>query len=240
AVQNHASEVWHLLFKTESETVPLRISEETDRIEHVPTPRELAEQKRNHWKQIPSQDHVPSGRLRVDLGGAAVSERRSFWADRASWSLDDKLPELLREIAVRTDELRLRRAATNRAEVEYRQAVQHEEERARTRAAEAYRHKILEDELARWREVRELRDYAAAMAERIAAAEAKADGQGDDEAIANARQWLAWIVERANRRDPITKVPTWPSSPQLRSYELSQFMNRVEEPVAMRYRPVEY
>lgn len=237
-VEYRAPDVWHLLFQFESETVPLRISEESDRVEHVATTRELAEQKRHPWMRIPSHDQVPSGRLRVDLGGAADSERRSFWADRASWNLEDKLPELLREMAVRADELRLRREAKTRAEAEYEQAVRREEERARARAAEAYRCKLLEDELARWREVRELRNYAAAMAERIEAAEAS--GQGDDEAISKARQWLGWVIERANRRDPTTTLPTWPNLPQLRSFELNQFMNRVEEPAAMRYRPVEY
>lgn len=79
-----ARDAWHLLLSVGGDAVPLRITEETDRIEHVPTARELAEQKRNSWTRLPSHDHVPSGRLRIDIGGPAQSERKSVWAARAS------------------------------------------------------------------------------------------------------------------------------------------------------------
>lgn len=233
-----ARDVWHLLLSVGGDTVPLRITEETDRIEHGPTARELAEQKRYSWTRIPSHDHVPSGRLRIEIGGTAQSERKSFWADRASWSLEDKLPELLREVAVRADELRLRRDAKVKAEAEHRQAVEREEERARARAAEAHRHKILEDQLGRWREARELREYVAVVTARVDAAET--NNRADAETIADARRWLEWITNQADRRDPVTQLPNWPTLPELRTYELSQFMNHVPEPAAMRYQPESY
>lgn len=67
---------------------------------------------------------------------------------RPSSSLEDKLPELLREVAVRADELRLRREAKARAEALYQLAIEREEEQARLRAAEAHRKKVLEQQLA--------------------------------------------------------------------------------------------
>jgi hypothetical protein len=231
--------VWHLLLATNGETVPLRIEEEADRVEHVPTARELKERERYSWTRIPSHDHVLSGRLRIDIGGASQLERKSFWADRASWSLEDKLPELLREVAVRADELRMRREAKDRAVKQYRQAVEHEEQRARARAAEAHRGKVVEEQLAHWRAAQELRQYAAAISERITAA-AEADGKVDSEALAEAGRWLAWITERANRHDPLTRLPTWPAAPELLSYELCEFMERVPEPTEMRYQPETY
>ena len=207
-------------------------------VEHVPTARELAEKKRYSWTRIPTHDRVPSGRLRIDVGGLVQSERKSFWADRASWTLEDKLPELLREVAVHADELRLRREAKVKAEVEHRQAVEREKERARTRAAEAHRHKILDEQLARWREARELREYVAVMTERVNAAEV--DDQVGAEAIADARRWLEWATILADRRDPPTRLPIWPKPLELRPYELGQFMNNVPEPASMRYQPESY
>ncbi|WP_027944758.1 hypothetical protein [Amycolatopsis taiwanensis] len=225
---------WHLLLSDSQETVPLRISEETDRVEHVPTAKELKEKERRPWISIPSHVHVPSGRLRIDLGGPADTERRSFWADRASWTLEEKLPGLLREVAVRADELRLRREAQKRAETQYRDDVAREQERARARAAEAHRLKILQQQLERWREVRELRTFAATLTERLAKADA------GDGTLAEAHRWLEWITEHADRRDPFRTLPGWPEPPQLHTWELDQYMNRVHEPPEMRYRPEKY
>lgn len=218
--------------------MPLRISEEIERLEHVPTDRELKEQQRHPWVRVPSHDLVASGRLRIDVGGPARTERKSFWADRTLWSLEDKLPELLREVAVRADEFRLRREAKVQAETEYHQAVEREQERARLRAAETHRTKILENQLVRWREVRELREFATALTERIATAEK--EDEVENEAIAEAHQWLEWIKERADRNDPIKRLSAWPKPPQLRSYELDKFMSRVPKPVEMQYQPESY
>ena len=218
--------------------MPIKIAEESDRVEHVPTPKELKQQERQPWMRPPTHDHVPSGRLRIDIGAAAQSDRRSFWADRASWQLEEKLPELLREVAVRVDELRLLRAAQARAEEQHRQAVELETQRARNRAAEAHRGELLDQQLARWRAAQELRAYAAAVSRRISAAEAQ--GEANGEAVDGARRWLEWITERADRHDPLTKVPQWPSAPALATYQLREFMNHVPEPSEMRYRPETY
>ncbi|MCP3797825.1 hypothetical protein NLX83_00990 [Allokutzneria sp. A3M-2-11 16] len=236
--QTGASKTWHLLLTSGHETVPLRIEEETDRVEHVPTPHERKEQQRHSWMRIPTHDHVASGRLRIEIGGQSQLDRKANWADRASWSLEEKLPELLREISVRADELRLRREAKARAEVEHQQAVEREQERARARAAEAHRREVLEQQLTSWRAAKELRTYAVAVAAGIAAADA-AD-QESSEAIGQARQWLAWINNRADHLDPTKRLAVWLEPPELPYYELQKFMNRVPETVEMRYQPEQY
>jgi hypothetical protein len=227
-----------LLISIDGDTVPLAISEEQDRVEHVPSARELAEQKRSPWTRIPTHDQVASGRLRISLGGSARSERRSFWADRKSWRVEDKLPELMREVAVRAGELRLRREAKARAEVEYRQAVDAERQRARHRAAEAHRVKSLDEQLERWQEVTVLRAYANALATRIELAEGGAKTERMD--LAAAREWLTWIEARANQRDPLRQLPRMPTAPDLPDYMLSEFMHRVPEPSDLRYEPDTY
>lgn len=239
-VRDHRSrpEEWDLLLTQGDETVPLKLSEETDRVEHVPTARELAEQKRSTWFRMPTHDNVPSGRLRIDVGVGFGTERRSFWADRSRWTLEEKLPEVLREVAVRVDELRLKREAQTRAKTAYREAVEQERGRARVRAAESQRRDVLDKQLQRWREVAELRAYASDMAERIAAAEGA--GEAEPEAVADARRWLLWIEEHARKRDPLSELAAWPVAPNLRSWELEKFISRVPQPPEMNYRPPEY
>lgn len=228
---------WHLLLTINGDTVPMRLEEENDRVEHVPTARELAEQKRNYWTRIPTHDRIPSGRLRIEIGAQSQDGRKSSWADRTSWTLEDKLPTMLREVAVRADELRLRREAKARAEAEYRAAVEREEEHARARAAETNRRKHLDQQLERWREASELRTYAAAVAERITSA------QGDPAAgsvLAGAAAWLNWIEQHIERLDPLRNLPTMPEPPELSTYELHKFMQPVPEPREMHYQPTRY
>ena len=236
--RHQQSVLWHLLLSRDGETVPLRIDEESDRVEHVPSPTELKEHERHPWTRIPTHDQAPSGRLRIDIGTDVHSERRSFWADRSSWRLEDKLPELLREIGVRINELRMRREAKVKAEREYCQAVELETERARDRAAEAHRAKVLEQQLADWRVAQELRAYASAISQRIANVQTERDTQS--KAAPEARRWREWITERADRHDPLRRLPTWPAAPQLHDYQLREFMNRVPEPEEMRYQPETY
>ncbi|MEQ3551757.1 hypothetical protein WIS52_14885 [Pseudonocardia nematodicida] len=231
-------EVWDLLLMLDGETVPLGLSQENDRVEHVPTARELAEKQRYSWTRIPTHDTVPSDRLRLDVGGLHGTERQSFWADRKRWSLEEKLPEALREVAVRIDELGAKRAARAQAEVAHQEAVEQERVRARERAAESHRKELLDRQLERWRDGRELRAFAADLEARIEAAEGSPTA--DDRAIAEARRWLAWIEERAAYVDPLTDLPGWPEAPDLPLYQLEKFMRRIPEPIEMHYRPRRY
>jgi Sec-independent protein translocase protein TatA len=181
-----------------------------------------------------------TGRLCIDMGGRSQLGRPSFWADCTRWGLEDKLPELMREVAVRIEELRLRRAAQARARAEhaYQHAVEQEKQHAHARAAEAHREKILQEQLDHWRMAQELHSCAAKLAARIRAA--TADSHTDTRAIQDARLWLSWVVDRADRFDPTMQLATWPQPAELTSYELGKFMNRVPEPAELRYRPESY
>lgn len=68
----------------------------------------------------------------------------------------------------------------------------------------------------------------------------EAQGKADSETVNGVRRWLEWITERADRHDPLTKLPQWPSVPALANYQLQQFMNHAPEPRGMRYRPETY
>lgn len=224
--------VWHPVVSIDGSEVPLRVSEENDRVPHEPTARELADQARSAWVRIPTHDSVASGRLRIDVGANSSSDRRSFWADRASWRLEDKLPELLREIAVRADEIRARRLRRDEARAEHERALETERRHAADRAAEAHRIEILEERLVRWRAGRELREY---LADRTAAVEQAAGtgvASGDLDA---ARAWLAWVADRIERLDPLGALPTYPRPPRRPEYELQKYMQHVPAPEGLHF-----
>ena len=125
-------ERWHLEITVGAETVRLRVEEESDRVVHEPTAVELDRQRRYSWTSIPAHDWVASGRLGVRLQGEATgSARRLTWADRTKWRLEDKLPEVLREVAVRADGLRRALEARAEAQARHDREVAAEQERAR-------------------------------------------------------------------------------------------------------------
>ena len=223
-------EVWHLVLTIGGEQVRVRLSEEYDRVPHEPTARELAEKQRYSWTRIPTHDSVASGRLRLELENDARSGRRRSWTDRASWRLEDKLPEVLRETAVRADELRLAREARAAAQARHTEAVAAEEDRARIRATEHHRAEVLDGQLAAWRETRELRAFAEDLAAHITTAEQDNEASAND--VQGARAWLAWIEDRAAARDPFGPLPVLPAAPELRRGELDKFMRRIPPPPA--------
>lgn len=251
-------ERWHLEITVGSETVRLRVEEERDRVAHEPTAGELEQQRRSWWMRIPTHDKVASGRLGVRLQGEATSSaRRLNWADRTKWRLEDKLPEVLREVAVRADGLRRARQARAEAQARHDREVAVEQDRARVRAAEHHRVEVLDQQLGRWRETRELREFARELAERITAAEqalAEQDaadqdaprGAGGEEGrvpengtveeselageLVDAKAWLAWVQGRVAARDPFEPLPGMPAPRRLRDWELTKFMRPVPPP----------
>lgn len=228
---------WHLVVSVNSSAVPLRITEENDRVAHQPTARELADQARSSWVRIPTHDSVASGRLRITLGADHGSGRRSYWADRISWRLEDKLPDLLREIAVRANEISIRRSRRDEARAEHERALDAERRHAADRAAEAHRAEVLQDRLTRWRAGGELREY---LADRTAAVEHAAENGAPSGDLDSARAWLAWVADHVERLDPFGDLPTYPETPRLPEYELRKYMRHVPPPAGLHFEEPRY
>lgn len=228
---------WHLVVNVDGSAVPLRVTEETDRVAHEPTARELADQARSSWIRIPTHDSVASGRLRITAGADHGSGRRSFWADRTSWRLEDKLPELLREIAVRADEIRAHRERRDEARAEHERALETERRHAADRAAEAHRVEVLQERLARWRAGQELRQYLADRTASVAQAVEKDTASGD---LDSARAWLAWVAGHIELLDPAGELPTYPEPQRLPEYELLKYMRQVPAPEGLHFTEPRY
>jgi hypothetical protein len=85
-------------------------------------------------------DADATGRLKITLlAGYAREGRALSWADRSSWALEDKLPELLQELEIRAAEDDHRRREAERAAEERERLWELEMERAKARYVEAYR-----------------------------------------------------------------------------------------------------
>lgn len=107
---------------------------------------------------ISEYEEGASGRLVFELV-SGFSGRRSKWADRRSWTVEEKLPELLREVELRAIESRERERqaaiAAAARQSEWERGIEH----ATARYLEDRRAEIFRAEATAWREARLLRDY---------------------------------------------------------------------------------
>lgn len=104
-----------------------------------------------------------TGRLTIELDGYSRSGRQVRWSDRKRWTVEDKLPELLREVQVRVAEHR-HRLAEQAAEAEARhRAWEAAVETAKVRYSQQRRADTLMDAVTAWQRAEAIREYCDAM-----------------------------------------------------------------------------
>jgi hypothetical protein len=182
--------------------VTFRIIEESDRTAHTPTPAELSAQKRSPWARIPDWDYTPSGRLRIELPSGQQRDgvsARSRFADGPARLTEDKVDEVLDEIAARGEHALALRKEAQRLDMKYADERAKAVDVARVHYLEDLRAAAATEQANRWQQVELLREYVAAM-------RARAGTSGDDE-------WLTWIEHYAESLDPTGAVPAPPQPP---------------------------
>ena len=143
-----------------------------------------------------------TGRLCLELlGGGGQSVRPSKWADRRSWMLEDKLPDLLHEIEIRAVEKEQRLQAAEREAAEGRRAWEAAKIRARDRYVESRRVDVLFEQIANWEKAEQIRTYCDA-----------AESAHPD--VAQTRTWIAWARQRADEMDSLRIPPQAPAVPR--------------------------
>lgn len=194
------------------------VLQENDRRDHEPTQRELAEQERSpHWTRIPKYDHLPSQRLKIELDAWTSRGKRNSWADRERWSLEDRLPQVLDEIALRSETQRERRLQREREEVDRERRRRAAMDAANVRFAEAHRAKVLVRQAEDWRRAQELRSYLTAM-------ESAVSEMAEGEEVARAREWLQWGRRYAEALDPLNHCLEMPEVPEATGETLTPFL----------------
>jgi hypothetical protein len=159
-------------------------------------------------------DEGATGRLQITCDGyGRRGGRAATWADRNSWMLEDKLPELLRELEIRAAEDD--HAAIERQRESERRAHEHAValEHAKQRFLEQDRARVLREQVAAWQEARAIRDYLALLEER----------HGDSPESAD---WIAWIRRYVDEHlDPLFSAPEMPHEPDIRPEDLRPFLS---------------
>jgi hypothetical protein len=153
-----------------------------------------------------------TGKLELELHSARwTSGRQRRWGDRASWTLEERIPDLFRELAERLDEGtredQAKRLAEERAAEDTRRAAEERERQwvvlmreAREALLEAHRATQLQEQAQAWQTAAELRRYCDAVESE------HAGHPGTDE-------WLGWARSYIAALDPLTEPPRVPDPP---------------------------
>lgn len=193
------------------------LTQQVDRVEHMPTATELRRAERESWYRIPTHDDKPSDRLAISITNGR-QYRQSNWSDSAKSQLEELLPQILQEL-----ELRAGFAEQQRLEEERKRAEREQRWKAAMECAEAafredHRAKLLQEQLSRWQTAQALDGYLTAM-------QAKIETLAEESERESAQAWLAWAQEYRQKIDPLSGPPAMPETPNPHPSDLEPFLN---------------
>ncbi|MEA3077913.1 MAG: hypothetical protein QOF60_2821 [Actinomycetota bacterium] len=206
----------HFTITIDDFTACLRFREEgISRRWTPPSGWQLREWEQRPWTKPKAHLHEEgaTGKLAISVVAPYFGEgRTSQWADRKTWTLEEKLGELFAELELRAVEDRHRREIEAREEEKRQRRWAEELERARQRYLEHTRREELARQLDSWRVAERVRSYCAAV---------EAHHADDEQAMA----WVTWARGYAQQLDPIAGDVRGPSLPSdLPDYKLKDFI----------------
>jgi hypothetical protein len=212
--------VAHLLVTVGNHTYSLNVSEEKVLLRGVAEERKRQQERYRQQfplygrhERVKSYDADGTGQLSIALIGAGGSRegRAITWSDRKTWRLEDKLPELLQELELRSIEDDHRAAEEKRKADERQRQWETQIAGARERVREAQRANVLRAQIV-------ARQEAKAMSAYLAELEA---AHGGNPASSD---WIDWIREFIARTDPLRSPPTMPPEREISPEELKPFL----------------
>ncbi|MHA5055065.1 hypothetical protein [Streptomyces sp. SD15] len=207
----------HFTITAQGQTCELRVLQEQDRVEHVPTQKELADAQKYSWVRIPRHDYSPADRLRICLSGG-LPHRGGEWADTAARPLEDQLAEIVQEVGLRREAAERKRLADLEEAQQKRLRWEAAKRRATTEYGEAYRVRHLEAQHSAWRR-------AVGLVEYVGAFRLHAEGLPPGPAREEAEAWIAWAESHVQRLNPLNGSPLLPEIPEPRTEDLQPFMH---------------
>jgi hypothetical protein len=159
-------------------------------------------------------DSAATGELNVAAVGGSYG-RPSSWGDRSRWKVEEKLPNLLRELELQALEAEERRLARERERAERQRQWEEAMENAKRRLIDDHRLQVLRERVRAWEEAEAIRAYCAAVEARHGAARIAADSQ--------AAEWLTLANEHADRAQ---QLPHMPSEPEITHDALKPYLGR--------------
>jgi hypothetical protein len=157
-------------------------------------------------------DSGATGELNIEVRGWSHG-RQGSWGDRKRWTLEDRLPQLLRELETQAVEAEERRLAKEREEAERRRQWETAMGRAKLRLIEDHRVDVLRTRVAAWHEAEEIRAYCDAVEARHGIDTIAADP--------DAAQWLTFAREHA---DHAQRIPRMPADPEVTNEALKPYL----------------
>jgi hypothetical protein len=128
--------------------------------------------------------------------------RQSTWGDRARWSVEDRLPNLLRELEIEAAEAEERRLEQERKQAERERQWEAAMEHAKQRLIADHRLEVLRTRVLAWQEAEQIRAYCDAVEAHHGAAAIAADP--------DAKAWIVLAREHADRAQELPRMPTEP------------------------------
>jgi hypothetical protein len=119
-------------------------------------------------------DSGAAGELNIEALGSSYG-RQASWGDRARWKLEERLPNLLRELEIQAVEAEERRLAREREEAERQRKWEAAVEHAKRRLVEEHRLEVLRTRVRSWKEAEAIRAYCDAVEARHGAETVAAD-----------------------------------------------------------------
>jgi hypothetical protein len=159
-------------------------------------------------------DSAATGELNIAALGPSRG-RQSSWGDRTRWTVEERLPNLLRELEIEAAEAEEARLAREREETERQRQWEVAMERAKQCFIEAHRLEVLRHRVATWQEADLIFSYCDAVVERHGEAAISDDPE--------AQQWLAFARERA---DAAQSLPRMPDEPETTPENLKPYLGR--------------
>ncbi|MBP2322654.1 hypothetical protein JOF56_003039 [Kibdelosporangium banguiense] len=193
-----------------------QISEQREVVEQYPTSEELEQKKVYAWQRVqPTEREVGTGYLVLELKHEwKYSGRRRRWADRARWTLESKLTDVLAELEARAQLDEERRIAKLEEEARRQQDCEAAMATARFRFAEDVKIKALTEQVDGWEQAARIRAYCDALQA------AQADANSDVTA------WIEWARTYADRIDPLRRHTFQPGISEPRPQDLKPYLGR--------------
>ncbi len=155
-----------------------------------------------HFVQRPKPyDVSATGELNIEVTGASYGRQRS-WGDRARWKLEDRLPNLLRELELQAVDAEERHLAREREQAERQRRWEAAMDDAKVRLIADHRRNVLRERVRAWNEAEAIRAYCSAIEARHGADAIAADP--------DASAWLAFAREHADRAQQLPQMPADP------------------------------
>lgn len=157
-------------------------------------------------------DADATGRLQISCDGYSREGRSVSWADRRSWTLEEKLPDLLQELEIRAAEDDHAALERQRQAEERQRQWELAMERAKQRFLEHHRAQVLLGQVADWHQAQKIREYLRALEERY----------GDSP---ESNEWTTWIKRYLDEHiDPLASPPAMPAEPEIKPEDLKPFL----------------